>query len=160
MVNYQELQNTLPTSMLGRVMISGDSLEVDQTAEDVMDALRLIEPLLIWKECRTVGIFLGTERPFRVPAGLGVTWFDIPEATLHAAIDGVILIDCNAAKFVASKDIRIAAILEELVHAFMHVHCETFVKHVVTLIIPRVAFRNGRYVAEPQNPHSDFRERP
>lgn len=151
MVNYQELQNSVSATMLGRVLISGDSLEVDQTAEDVMDALRLIEPLLFWKECKTVGIFLGTKRPFRFPTTLSEVVFDVGKSTLHATFDNVCLIDCSSEQHVQSKNLRVAAILEELVHAFMHIHCEAFVKDVVSLILPSVLYRNGSYLDRVQD---------
>lgn len=92
---------------------------------------------------KTCAIIIGTQ-PFSVPIGSGILSFNPFADTIHVAIENIIFL--NIDKLLNfPKNIQIATIIEEFVHALMDVKDEDLTSHIVSHIYPQANLINGKY---------------
>lgn len=93
--------------------------------------------------------------PFTVMLGNGVLRFDPAPTTAHACVNDLIFID--VARLLQDKPaIRVACILEELVHVLLNVRDEELVKVIVGWLYNGVEYVEGAYVAiEVESEHRE-----
>lgn len=111
--------------------------------ESFWEAVRVFAPAA--RLSAPVHVIIAT-RPFRIKLSSGVLQYEPCDETINAAIEHFVFLD--VAKLAAlAKPLQVACILEELVHAAMHVSDENLVSLIVTHLYRGVVLVDGRYSA-------------
>ncbi len=88
--------------------------------------------------------------PFRLNLGQGELVFTPSNPqTINVHVEHLAFLDCNRMAPLP-RDLKVACILEELVHSLMHITDESLVSVVVAFLYPGVRLVDGRYA--PVNP--------
>ena len=83
-------------------------------------------------------------RPFRITLGSGVLEYHPYEKTISAAIEHFVFLDVGRLLQLL-RPLQVACIVEEFVHALMHVADESLVALIVAHLYHGVVLRDGRY---------------
>lgn len=83
-------------------------------------------------------------RPFRITLGSGTLEYHPKDETINAAIEHLVFLDVGRLLPLA-HELRVACIVEEFVHALMHVSDERLTSIIVAHLYPGVVLVDGRY---------------
>lgn len=114
--------------------------------EALWEAVRLVAPAV--RLIHPIHVLL-SKAPFVVPLSNGTLTFSPRDGVINVAIENLVFLD--VVKIISyPHEIRVASIVEELVHALMQVADEGLTSHIVALIYSGVVVVNGQYtVASP-----------
>jgi hypothetical protein len=98
----------------------------------ILPSIRLTNPVHV--------IF--AKSPFSIDLGNSNFTFTINGDTVNMHMDNFVFIDVVKTS-AYTRNLQVAAILEELVHAMMNIPDEVLVKHVVARLYPGVGLTNG-----------------
>jgi len=109
--------------------------------EALWQAVRLVAPAI--RFVQPVHVLL-SRAPFEVPLSNGTLMFNPRPGVINVAMENIIFLD--VLKIIQyPREIQIATIVEEFVHALMHVTDEELTSHIVALLYPGVRVVNGQY---------------
>lgn len=129
-----------PLLLIDSVPLPPEMLEI--VAASLGEASRLLVSVVT--PDRVCNVVVG-KRPFGLELPVGVLTFTPFGHVVHATVNNLIFLDAEWLVRVPPA-MRVATVLEELVHAFMRVTDELFVMKVVADLYLQVAVVNGQYV--------------
>lgn len=85
-------------------------------------------------------------RPFRITLGSGTLEYHPKDEVINAAIEHFVFLDVGRL-LQLRHELRVACIVEEFVHALMHVSDERLTSMIVAHLYPGVVLVDGRYAS-------------
>lgn len=110
--------------------------------EAFWEAVRHFAPAV--RKGRIAHVVFG-EAPFHLSMPSGTLSFSPPPQVINAAIEHLIFLDIRK-MLPLPRGLQVACIVEEFVHAIMHVSDERITSHVVALLYPGISVVNDQYV--------------
>ena len=144
----EDLAASLPQAL--RPFLAVDSLPLpasifNDVSQAFWAAARALAPVV---RLRRRAYICFTTAPFRLNLANGELRYTPNPDVVHVSVEEFIFIDVNKLLGYAYP-LRVASILEELVHVFMNISDETLVSIVVAQLYPDVQFVDGGYVVTP-----------
>ena len=132
-----------------RVGVAVMPREMFGIVESFWTAVRCIAPAM-WLSHPAHVMF--STAPFSVTLKHGELLYRTRSEVINAHVEHMVFLDCNK-MFVTRPQMQVACILEELVHALMHISDEHLVSVVVASLYSGITFVDGKYhVVEPVVP--------
>lgn len=140
----EDLEQLLPRELRGLLVVNGIELTqdgYDLVAEPLRTAAKTLAPatILVHRVLLTFG-----ESPFQLETNEGAVTIDLKPEVAHWCGEGMVFIDLKKLAMV-QPPFRVAGILEELCHAFMHIRDEDLVKRIVARLYPQVTWDGKKY---------------
>ena len=140
-ISDEEVQALIPESLRKHFAIQGLRIPVElrQYLESVTLSLKCIEGKLDFDQLPTIGIVLNNGKHFELSCVPMILEARLRPATMHAQFKNMCLIDV-AQLTTCKKALQVCCILEEIVHAAMHVSDEDLVGQIVCLLYPHAVY--------------------
>ncbi len=127
----------LPISSANLLLAMNDSVNALLEAIDIVTGKVKLN--------QRVHIIIGTS-PFTIALSNGVFSYSTQTQTIHANVENFIFLDFNKINQ-HPHQLKVACILEELVHALMNVKDENLVSRIVQCLYPHISLNGkGQYV--------------
>lgn len=142
-ITASEIESGIPQQYRCYFLVSSANLnrECLPVVESLWEAVRAFAPAA--RLSSPTQIVLDT-RPFRITLNSGVLEYHPREETISAAIEHFVFLDVGRL-LPLQRSLQVACIVEEFVHALMHVGDEKLVSLIVAHLYRGVVLVNGRY---------------
>jgi len=150
-ITSQDIEVGIATECRGFFLVS--SAPLPRSMQCVVDAFweaarRIAPAISVWHRIQVIF----ATAPFSIKLSNGELRF-IPSnpELIGVTIENLVFLDCNRIAPLHPQ-IQVACVLEELVHALMHIRDESLVSVVVARLYPGVTLTDGRYTVSGSLP--------
>ncbi|MCP5426629.1 MAG: hypothetical protein H6966_00005 [Chromatiaceae bacterium] len=142
-ITTSEIEAGIPEKYRCYFLVSAANLSRQSlpVIESLWEAVRVFAPAA--RLSSPAQIIIAT-RPFRITLSSGVLEYHPREETINAAVEHLVFLDVGRL-MPLQRPLQVACIIEEFVHALMHVADEALVSLVVTYLYRGVVLMDGRY---------------